>query len=409
MVRNTGIVVDVAPAQELSAPYRGSAGGRWAAAAAALHEWMWARGYAGHDPQDTLASPIAGRLTFGSRWLGVAWIQLGQRAPVDLRQLLRVPALRNAKGAGLTLAACTRLAMSTTPQAWRARAAELVDWLVRDAVPGAHGAGWGYPFPWANRDFFAPAGTPNSVATAYVVHALLDAGDALGDARCGPLACAGARWIATSLQRIPGSGDTFAFSYTPIDRRVVHNASLLAASAMSRALRDDPAVQRDAYAAARYTAAAQRPDGSWPYGAGRRNAWVDSFHTGYLLVALDAIARSLGTSEWDDVLERGIAYWQRAFFIGEAVGLRPFRPHPVEMHAVAHAIVALRALRNRAAAAHATAQRLGEWALATMRARDGSFFHRHNGRTVDRRRYMRWTQAWMLLALAELAMWEAGG
>jgi len=71
------------------------------------------------------------------------------------------------------------------------------------------------------------------------------------------------------------------------EREVVHNANLLACSAVVRtsALRDEPLDERVAAAVAT-SAEAQRADGSWAYSAGPVGDWVDNFHTGYVLEAL---------------------------------------------------------------------------------------------------------------------------
>ena len=79
---------------------------------------MRARDYAGYDPFDMLSSPVVSALSLRSRWLAVAWTQLGKRSPLDVRTLLGVPAARNAKGIGLSLAAHVRLAQVTEDEAF---------------------------------------------------------------------------------------------------------------------------------------------------------------------------------------------------------------------------------------------------------------------------------------------------
>ncbi|HEX6938351.1 MAG TPA: hypothetical protein VF158_02990 [Longimicrobiales bacterium] len=378
----------------------------WLRAALSLDDWMRARDYAGYDPHDLLASPLVRALCFGSRWLAVAWTQLGKRSRVQLRPLLGVRPARNAKGIGLVVAAHVRLYEATADARHRETARRLVDWLRGAATTGADGAGWGYPFPWANRDFYAPAGTPSSVVTAFVGHALLDAADAFGWDDARDLAHRGAAFVQRALNRIPGPDGTFCFSYTPLDRRGVHNASLLAASLLARvaALHGDAGLADDALRAARFSARAQRPDGSWPYGLGARNAWVDSFHTGYVLVALRDIGAALGTDEFDAVVDAGLAYWRSAFLGGPAVGFHAGAPYPIDAHAVAHAMLMLLALREREPEALATARRLAGWSVREMRDARGYFYYVRRRRGVNRLPYMRWVQAWMLRALSEMAV-----
>lgn len=382
-------------------------GERWIEAALALDRWLEARGDAGHDPHDLLASPLVRRLTFGSRWGAVAWTQLGKRSPISPRGLLGVPRSRNAKGIGLTLAAQVRLAESgvvNNADRHRERARGLAEWLYGAGVEVGGGVGWGYPFPWANRDFYAPAGTPSSVVTAFVGHALLDTAEAFGWRDALEYAVRGGEFLRRELNRIPGEGDIFCFSYTPLDRRGVHNASVLAASLLARLGRatGDEAMLEDALRAARFTVAAQGADGSWPYGITGRNQWVDSFHTGYTLVALSDVARAVGSEEFEPALRRGLEYWERAFFKGPAVSFYPGEEFPVDLHAVAHAIVTLIHFRERLPGALERAGGLADWCLREMRDPAGHFYYQRHRRWRNRVAYVRWIQAWMLLALSAL-------
>mgnify|MGYP001369027051 CR=1 FL=1 len=383
-------------------------GGAWRDAALALDDWMRARDYAGHDPHDLLSSPVVRALTLGSRWLAVAWTQLGKRSRIDLRPLLGVRPSRNAKGIGLVVASYVRLHSATGEARYREEARRLVEWLGGAVSPGWEGAGWGYPFPWANRDFHAPAGTPSSVVTSFVAHALLDAADAFGWDEARDLARRGGTFVRRSLNRIPGPDELFCFSYTPLDRRGVHNASLLAASLLARlsALDGDGVLAEEALLAARFSAAAQRPDGSWPYGLGARNAWVDSFHTGYVLVALRDIGAALGTDEFDEAIDGGLAYWKRAFLTGPAVGFHPGSAYPIDAHAVAHAILMLLELRDRDPEARGIAERLAGWLVREMRDPSGFYHYLRTRHGTNRLPYMRWVQSWVLRALSELAAVE---
>jgi hypothetical protein len=385
--------------------------GAWHAEFDALDDWVRARDYRGFDPQDILASRFVSAASLGSRWLGVAWTQVGKRLSEGSRRRLGVPAHRNPKGLGLALAAYVRMHGATGQPLYRLHGERLVEDLLACARGEPGRRGWGYPFPWANRDFRIPAHTPSGVATAFVGHALLDAAEAWDLPHAADAVTEAADFIRHDLQRCRGAADTFAFSYTPADTRVVHNASVLAASLLARSgrSRGDASAIADALRAARFTATAQRSDGSWCYGLGRRNGWVDSFHTSYLLVALQQIGECAGTAEFEDAIRSGSSYWVRAFLQGPAVSFHPDRHFPVEQHAVAHAIMALSALRHHLPGALPIADRLGRWSVTEMRVADGPFAYRMTLNGPDRRIFMRWVQCWMLLALAELAAWHAEG
>jgi hypothetical protein len=407
------------------------ANGRWLAAALRLDEWMRQRDYAGYDPHDLLSAAPVRALTFGNRLLGVAWTQLGKRSPVQFRPLVGVPRVRNAKGIGLVLAAHTRLFEATGDHAYAESAASFVGWLGRSAWTDGESVGWGYPFPWSNRSFNAPAGTPASVPTAFIAHALLDAAERLPpqpwSAAAAGLAVGAGHFLSSRLNRVPGDDGAFSFSYTPLDHRAVHNANLLTASVLARlaavegagAAGAGPGAEvlarwtDDVVRATRFTLGAQRADGSWPYGTGGADGWVDSFHTSYMLVSLQQIATGLQTAGGHDVrdivpaieeaLEGGLQYWRSSFFDGPAIGFHPHRPWPVDVHAVAHAVLTFVELEGRMPDGIPEARRLAEWCLTEMQDPDGYFYYQKHRFYRNRLAYMRWTQAWMLLALARLA------
>jgi hypothetical protein len=132
---------------------------------------------------------------------------------------------------------------------------------------------------------------------------------------------------------------------------------------------------------------------------------VDSFHTSYNLLALHELRTLLDEGELTAALERGAAYWRGAFLGGPAVGFRPHVAYPIDVHAVAHAILTLLALDGTVIHdGAAMAARLGDWALSEMRSERGYFYYERHRRYTNRIPYMRWTQAWMLRALSELAV-----
>ncbi|MEQ9398215.1 MAG: hypothetical protein RJQ04_03515 [Longimicrobiales bacterium] len=362
--------------------------------------WMEQRQFRGVDPFDALSSPLAAPLR-PLRWPAVAWVQIHRRLPLDLRPLIGVRPHTNPKALSLTVQGLLDLGAPEDP-ALRARAEDLIHRLVDLADPGG---GWGYPFPWANRHFRAAAGMPSSVVTAFVGHALLDARQAgVAPESVDESVLAGAGFLATHLGRVP-CGDGFLFSYTPADSRGVHNASLLAASFLARAARlegADPDWTDDARTAAVATRDAQRPDGSWPYGTSRRDDFVDSFHTGYVLEALRRLDQ-LGVLDSSDAVDAGLAYWRATFLTGSGVAHRPGVPHPVDLHAVAQAILTCLQFEDRWPGGPDTASELAAWAVQHARGPDGAFDYLWRPGRSNKVRYLRWVQAWMFRALSALA------
>jgi len=371
-------------------------------ALARLDAWVEARDFRGWDPHDALNSPLVKAFTFGQRRLGQVWVQLLRRSPVNVRPLLGVRTGHNPKAMGLFLASYWRKYQLSGEARHLERVRWLAEWLRDDAARTAHGLGWGYNFDWPNRDFFAPAGTPTVVNTAFVGLALLDV--QLSDFDARSLLRAACDFIRFDLRQTPGGPGELCLSYTPLDGRRVHNANVLGAWLLAEtAARTGDAELADlALSAARYTARRQRADGSWLYGEAAHDAWVDGFHTGYVLLALRGLGRAVETQEFELAVNRGYAYW-KARCLGPEGAPRyyPDRPYPQDAHSAAVSILTLLAFARDDPAAAPLAEQMVHWAITNLQAPDGSFDYEISRRYRIRIPYMRWTQAWMQRALTE--------
>jgi hypothetical protein len=154
---------------------------------------------------------------------------------------------------------------------------------------------------------------------------------------------------------------------------------------------------------ARYSAAQQNDDGSWNYGESRSQRWVDNFHTGFNLSALLTIARALETTDFDPHMRRGFEFYRAHFFRGDgAVGYYHNRFYPIDTHCVAQSIITLLEFKNLDSGNLALAYKVFQWAHDHMWDDKGFFYFRVLRSCTNRISYLRWTQAWMLLALTML-------
>jgi hypothetical protein len=362
---------------------------------------MEGRGYRGWDPFDALNSPFLAGLARRRRWAGIAALQLVKGCPVNLRPILRIPQLLNAKGVGLVLAASVRRYGLWREERDLARARSLAGWLAANVTGGYRGAGWGYPFDWPNRAFFAPRGTPTVVNTAFIGHALLDLYEMTGESRWLSQTLAAGEFIFRDLHRSPGKAG-FCFSYTPLDSSRVHNANLLGASLLARAGKETGL--REWLDAARESASfsiqAQRPDGSWPYGEAANQSWVDSFHTGYNLVALRQVGKVLDEPAIEKAITQGYRYYLDHFFL--PAGVVKFwaqNAEPLEAHAFSHAVICLKEMESHPETPPDLADEVMASMIALFWSRKGFFYWQRRNGILYRTPFMRWVQAWALLAL----------
>ena len=264
---------------------------------------------------------------------------------------------------------------------------------------------WGYSFPWHTRTVVVPAGAPNLVCTTFVGNALLDAYEEREDQRCLDMAVSAAEYIQDV--RYWTNGELAAgYSYpVPNLRNLVHNANLLGAALLCRVYKHT-GQQRflgSALRVARCAVAMQHPDGSWDYGEAQSQKWIDNFHTGYNLCALQDIGRDAETAEFEPSIRGGLEFY-RAHFFREDGAPKYFhnRRYPVDVHCVAQSIITLVALKDLDPTNIELARSVFQWAINYMWDERGFFYYRVQRFYTIRIPYMRWAQAWMLLAMSVL-------
>ncbi len=401
-----------------------------------LEAWIEAEAFKGWDPHDALNSPFL-RWAGKQRLIGIGLLQLLRRSSLNMRPLLGIRKGYNPKAMGLFLAAYAQKYAATGWQQYLERTRYFFNWLVEHASPGYAGPCWGYNFDWPNRSFLAPAGTPTIVNSAFIGLAFLcsDSVSRTRPARSGAVPPGEFRaaqeeegWAATSGLRVARETCEFilhnlhilrpnaaeiCFSYTPLDCRYVHNSNLLGAWLLAAvyARTNEQHLADAALAAARFTAQRQRSDGSWTYGIAGRDGWVDNFHTGYVLVALNRIANYLNTSEFESGLRAGYQFWKtRMFESGVIPKYYADRTYPIDIHSVSQAILTFIEFSDVDSEAGDRAARVALWAIQNMQDPKG-FFHYQLRRSFRIGiPYMRWSQAWMQQALLGLCsgQWLTG-
>lgn len=381
------------------------------AATLKLLEYCWANDWEGYDPYDALNSRVFAAVPLLDRRIPrIVLTQIVVRLPVNLRPLLAIPKTQNPKALALFLMALIglrKMKLRDGDEIWRLVPSS-ISCLESMRSDGFVTACWGYSFPWQTRTVLVPSGWPNLVCTTFVANALFDAHEDQGDAHALEMAVSAAEYILTLYW---SDGEDAGFGYPlPSVRNQVHNANFLAAALLARAY---SYIKREAFVeaalkAARCSAAKQLADGSWRYGEANSQRWIDNFHTGYNLCALRALSNYLPISAFEDSIRRGFAFYREHFFLPDG-SVRYFhdRRYPIDIHAIAQSILTLVRLSDLDSGNLPLAHSVLQWALEQMWDERGFFYYRKLRSHTNRISYMRWSQAWMLLAMVKLL--EASG
>jgi len=381
-----------------------------------LDDWATARAWVGSDPYEGLnATRFTGRLRRSALGRRVV-MQTVKRSPVDLRPLLGIEPEPNAASTAWLVSAYSRGGFLPRAEAddKLGRTLRLLSSL---RSPGYEEPCWGYPFDVQTRVLFMARDSPNTIASAYAGHALLDAHERSGDEQALRMAEATARFF---LRHVPQTsmpeGDYFG--YAPGDRSPIHNANMHVAGFLARLagrLDDGEEFAAAARGALAYTLAHQRPDGSWPYGEHGNLRWTDGFHTGYVLDSLRLCADAgLDGGAAEDAWLRGLEFYRHRLFLDDGTPrYSASSVYPIDTQSAAQAIQTLSIGADHDPALAGLAWKVFDFAMARLRRRDGLFIFQRRRLWTNRTPHLRWVVAPMLLALTYLTaideLDDAGG
>lgn len=360
--------------------------------------------FAGYDPFDGLNSRFFDLApSLRKTKLGLAWIQFHKRSPVNLRPLCLVPPKRNPKGVALFILGLLDDYRRTGEQSYLDEATKLGEWLLTQrSDPNVWKyACWGYHFDWNARAFFVPKGKPNVITTIYVAQSLFALGKQLERSEYVDVALDASNFIVNSLYT-EDEGRQF-FAYIPGETAFVHNASLWAAAWVAVAAHEtnNREYEQLAIKVARQSVSEQSTDGSWVYGSRHHHQFIDGFHTGYNLEALHTIRKALNTTEFDQSIDLGLAYYRAHFFDDDgAAKYYCNNRYPLDMHSVAQAVFTLLRVGGTQED-YAQVKKTLCWSVENMYIPDKhQFVYQKTPRFNNKINYIRWTQAWVYYSLA---------
>ncbi|WP_419213947.1 delta-aminolevulinic acid dehydratase [Maribacter sp. X9] len=376
-----------------------------------LKSYCEAEQFKGWDPYDGLNSKIFNALPF-KKWdvVRLFWIQGFKRSPINFRKLLLVPKQHNSKGIALFLAGyCNLYEISKKGNDAFGSKAEIETWirtladlLLERKNTEYSGACWGYNFDWQARlSFLFPKETPTIVATSFCVEALIKAFEITKDEKYLQTAISSAEFVINDLSR-SRLKKGFLFSYSPLNgNNTVINASLLGAKILSQVFfyTKDRRLKDLAKKTIETCCEIQREDGSWIYGLMPVQNWIDSFHTGYNLDAIQSYREATGDSGFDENLQNGLAYYLRTFFMQDGTPKYYHnKTYPIDIHCPGQLFVTLSKTKTFSENSM-LANKVMDWTIQNMQDSKGFFYYQIKKRISSKISYMRWSNAFMFNAM----------
>lgn len=374
--------------------------------------------FAGWDPYDGLNSKIF-KATPLKHWdlARLAWIQGFKRSPINFRKLLIVPKQHNAKGIGLFINGyCNLYKLAEKGELSFGSKEEILGYINKLAElllemqnKEYSGACWGYNFDWqARRLFLFPAHLPTVVATSFCVTALLNAYEITKNKNYLDTALSAGNFILNDLNRTEYKSG-FLFSYSPLNgNNTVFNASLLGAKVLSQlySYNKNEVYKETATSAVKAAVEAQNEDGSWVYGMLPVQSWIDSFHTGYNLDAIQTYQDRTGDMQFNENIEKGFTYYLDNFFLSDGTPKYYHnKTYPIDIHCPGQLFVNL-SVNRKFEENKELADSVFNWVTQNMQSTKGYFYYQLKEGMSSKISYMRWSNAFMFNALSYLLVEE---
>jgi len=284
---------------------------------------------------------------------------------------------------------------------------ELGNWLIENKSPISKHAGWGQPFDWMSRSLVFPKNLPRATVTSQVMHALMDLYDVTENQEFLGAAIDAAFLFRNEFNYSADANGNHCISYTTLDRYHIHNASMLAAGAIMRAMSYKPNDDLVDFAlkAARFTASYQNDDGSFYYWAppDNLNYMIDNYHTGFVLEGFWNVIKYGNSKEFDKVYADGMKYYRKELFMNQIPKFTKNKTYPIDIQSCAQSIISFSMdSTNQEYVNHA--KDVAQFAVEKMFLEKKSQFayKLFENDLVDGSYYIRWGDSWMIRALAAI-------
>lgn len=364
-----------------------------------LESYILSENYKGYDPYDVLMSPIFKFPVFKSnKFLRFYSQQIFRRIPFNLRKFLGIKKGLNPFTIGLLIQSFTYLSkvFEEKKYFYFDEITKLQDKLILLKSNDFKELCWGYDFDWEARYAKFSAYKPTIVATGFIANALFENYKLTGNEKSLSLLLDSSHFVSALNKTY--EGEIFCYSYSPYDKQVVYNASVLGARLQAQvySINKDDSLKDDIDKSVTFILNHQNENGSWSYSLGDARNWIDNFHSGYVIECLYDIYNLIGAENIKKKIELALDYYRKNFVLENGIAkYYNDSVYPIDSTAIAQTIITL-----TKSGISDLADKVIYWTLNNMQDEKGYFYYQKKKFYTNKISYMRWSNAWMYLALS---------
>lgn len=380
----------------------------------ALERWVKSKNYIGWDPYDGLNNPKLANLKFGYPYLHIFLIQFNKHFPFNIRNILQIREGLDNKGLALFLQAYSMLYSLTGKKEYKKVATTIYEYLLDNSLIDKYGyhcwASHYYPYVTIG-ETLSPMipdiiGTSNVIKGLSMYYLFISKKNKIKKVL-------NSNYEFLRKKMLMKKGNLVYFLYTPRStHRIVPDASAEALEAIYYGLKIyyDPKLHEISKKIVETLIKLQNSDGSWPYAIynnGKIRQQID-FHHGYIIDGLLSSLAFMSSREVREAVKkailRAVKFYEKMFLPDGRAYYRYPRKYPTDIHNQAQGIITFSKLyrRFRDKKYLNMAEKIARWTVENMQDETGYFYYK-KGRIISNKiPYMRWNQAWMMVALSTL-------
>lgn len=366
--------------------------------------------YAGYSKFDALNSPFLNLLSFYNKWLRLIYTQLVKQSPFNIRPMLGVKKSRNPKGIALFARTHLFLYQKTNNSEYLKEAECLIQWLLENPSPGHKNLCWGYNFIWQNTIFLQDKFEPNLVVSVFVGEALIHAYKITKKEGYLNATHSVADFIVKYFPVLYDSKNERAISYVlrKVDAIVLNN-QVLAGAFLVKVWKytGERQLMDIARRLINYTVNKKTEYNAWYYTYPREKSLIthDNYHTGGILDGLLEYYEGTGDGRYMEVYWKGLDYYRKHLFeSNSAPRWMNNRKYPFDIHGSAQGIISFAKASKHKKEFLEQSEKIANWAIDNFYLPHKKEFAYRQGRYMKwNYSLMRWCNAWMTRALAEIA------
>lgn len=370
-----------------------------------LKTYIESEEFKGYDPIDIHNTFLP--LNLFGKFSMIVFSQLNMRLPINLRPILGISKEYNAMSMGVLLHAYCILYEIRKDESDKRNMDFIFNWLITNSSKGYSGYCWGNNFDWATPGKIVKKYSPNLVTTSIVAKAIFKYYNLERSDKALIILQSISKYIVDDLPRYE-SGNEICFSYTDKVLECCYNANILGAEVLAKnfSINKDEELKGKVIKACNFALNKQHTDGRWNYSidlkTGIEREQID-FHQGYILGSLLEIYKisDFNTDMILSSLKKGIDFYLNKQFLtnGRSFWRYP-RLYPIESHHHAIGILVSSTFSSLNQDYLDNSKMIAKYVINEMQDDDGYFYFRKNRVFTNKISYLRWSNAWMFLALS---------